>query len=145
MTFLEQKPDVAMRFAERKESSTNPGVKSKRVSSHTSHTSSQALADPQQTSRWEQQKSVTCVIHSESKHSLSECRQFIKQTPDEKYNTRANHLCYRCACMSKHPRYKCKARGCKACHKDNHHLLCRQGQSELNSNDSNSNSSSPNP
>ena len=136
MSFLEKKRDIAMRFAERAGTTSKPGVKSKKVNSHAGNATPEASADSKNESKSGQSKPVTCVLHPESKHPLIECRQFIKMAIDEKYDIlKANHFCYRC--ISKHARYKCKAKGCKTCRKDNHHhLLCRQGQSDVKTNQS---------
>ena len=122
MSFLERKRDVAMRFDERTDQSkptTATGAKSRKVNSHAGNASAESV-----------NKSVTCCIHPEAKHSLIDCKRFPSLSIDEKYEAlKEYHFCYRC--LSKHPRNKCKARRCEFCKKDNHHkLLCRQKQSD---------------
>ena len=118
MRFLEVKRDIATRLAERAASGSS-AVKTKKTNAHGSslHVNNES-------------KSGTCIVHTESNHSLDECKKFLSMSNDEKYEVlKANHSCFRC--LKKHPRNKCQGVRCSICKRNNHHtLLCR---SQINS------------
>ncbi|CAL1274004.1 unnamed protein product [Larinioides sclopetarius] len=70
--------------------------------------------------------SKTCILCKDEAHSLHKCKQFLKFSPQKRYEVvRENHLCLNClgchkvaTCKSRHSCFNCKARHHSLLHRD---------------------------
>ena len=74
---------------------------------------------------------ISCVMHQDSKHETSACREFLSLTIDEKYKMlKSQGLCFRC--LGNHMIRRCQSKlVCQHCKLRSHHsCLCRKKASE---------------